>query len=67
MADRTHSHGPDNQQTFTGLAQEEKMLDWLHDSYIVAVGGDSPSFEAWPSAESMLLRFRDTMIIADRP
>lgn len=25
------------------------MLDWLHDCYFAAVGGDSPSFEAWPS------------------
>lgn len=29
--------------------QEEKMLDWLHDSYFAAVSGDMPSFEAWPS------------------
>lgn len=35
-------------QRFAGLAQEEPMLDWLHDAYFAAVAGDSPTFEAWP-------------------
>jgi hypothetical protein len=35
-----------------GVSQEEKMIDWLHDSWFSAVAGDAPSFEAWPSQES---------------
>ncbi|KAL9578169.1 MAG: hypothetical protein Q9212_005891 [Teloschistes hypoglaucus] len=49
VALRPHAIGPDDQQKWAGIAQEEKMLDWLHDCYFAAVGGDSPSFEAWPS------------------
>ena len=41
--------GPENEVLFSGLAQEEKMLDWLHDSYFAAVAGDAPALEAWPS------------------
>ncbi|KAL8664183.1 MAG: hypothetical protein Q9202_003261 [Teloschistes flavicans] len=49
VALRPHAIGPDDGQKYAGVAQEEKMLDWLHDCYFAAVGGDSPSFEAWPS------------------
>lgn len=49
IALRPHAIGPDDQQRWAGVAQEEKMLDWLHDCYFTAVAGDSPSFEAWPS------------------
>ncbi|KAL9006896.1 MAG: hypothetical protein Q9188_000351 [Gyalolechia gomerana] len=49
VALRPHAIGPDDQQRWAGVAQEEKMLDWLHDCYFAAVAGDSPSFEAWPS------------------
>ncbi|KAK1510453.1 uncharacterized protein CCOS01_15284 [Colletotrichum costaricense] len=34
---------------FGGVAQEESILDWLHDCYFAAVAGDSPTFEAWPT------------------
>ncbi|KXH59241.1 hypothetical protein CNYM01_06106 [Colletotrichum nymphaeae SA-01] len=34
---------------FGGLAQEESIIDWLHDCYFAAVAGDSPTFEAWPT------------------
>jgi kynurenine formamidase len=36
---------------YTGLAQSDEMLDWLHDSYISAVAGDAPSLEVWPTKE----------------
>lgn len=49
IALRPHVIGPDDQQRWAGVAQEEKMLDWLHDCYFAAVAGDSPSFEAWPT------------------
>ena len=43
-------HGMENdQQIYAGVAQEEAMLDWLHDCYFAAVGGDAPAFEKWPS------------------
>ena len=40
---------------FAGVAQEESVLDWLHDCYFAAVAGDAPAFERWPTAESELL------------
>lgn len=49
IAVRPHDIGENDQQKWAGVAQEEKMLDWLHDCYFAAVAGDSPSFEAWPS------------------
>lgn len=42
-------------QFFAGVAQEEKTLDWLHDCYFAAVGGDAPTFEAWPTNQSYFL------------
>jgi len=44
----------DTVQRYAGLAQEEKMLDWLHDCYFAAVAGDAPTFEAWPTHQSEL-------------
>ena len=49
IATRPHEVGENDQQRWAGVAQEETMLDWLHDCYFAAVAGDSPSFEAWPS------------------
>ncbi|KAL8925944.1 MAG: hypothetical protein Q9208_003257 [Pyrenodesmia sp. 3 TL-2023] len=49
LALRPHVIGPQDEQRWAGVAQEEKMLDWLHDCWFAAVAGDSPSFEAWPS------------------
>lgn len=49
LAVRPSTFGPDDQQRYAGVAQEEEMLDWLHDCYFAAVGGDAPAFEAWPS------------------
>lgn len=40
---------------WVGVKQEQAIIDWLHDCYFAAVGGDQPSFEAWPTAESYLL------------
>ena len=54
-ATRSQKGGPRGALQWAGLAQEEKVLDWLHDSYFAAVAGDSPTFEAWPSREGMLL------------
>lgn len=36
---------------YAGVAQEEAMLDWLHDCYFACVAGDAPAFEAWPTHE----------------
>ncbi|KAI4104928.1 MAG: hypothetical protein L6R37_002971 [Teloschistes peruensis] len=58
VALRPHAIGPDDQQKWAGVAQEEKMIDWLHDCYFTAVGGDSPSFEAWPSNRGKTSRER---------
>lgn len=44
------SHGGregETEQRYAGLAQEERILDWLHDCYFSAVSGDAPTFEAW--------------------
>ena len=49
LAVRPHTLGLEDGQRWAGLAQEEKMLDWLHDSYFAAVSGDAPGFEAWPT------------------
>lgn len=38
--------------TFVGVEQSEEMIDFLHDNYFSAVGGDAPAFEAWPSNQS---------------
>jgi hypothetical protein len=40
---------------FAGVAQEQAILDWLHDCYFAAVAGDAPAFECWPTAESKLI------------
>jgi len=37
---------------YAGVAQEEAMLDWLHDCYCACVAGDAPAFEAWPTKET---------------
>lgn len=37
---------------WAGVKQEEAVIDWLHDCYFAAVGGDAPAFERWPTAES---------------
>lgn len=49
-------YNPD-EQLYAGLAQEDKMLDWLHDCYFAAAGGDAPSFETWPSKECKSILF----------
>jgi len=51
-ARRKHSMGPEDPSQYAGLSQEEEVVDWLHDCYFSAVGGDMPSFEAWPTHES---------------
>lgn len=49
-----HGSGKDGEDglRYAGLSQEQKILDWLHDCYFAAVGGDAPAFEAWPTHES---------------
>ena len=49
IALRPHVFGPNDGQRWAGLAQEEKMVDWLHDCYFAGAAGDSMTFEAWPS------------------
>jgi hypothetical protein len=46
---REHRIGKEDGQRYAGLSQEEEVVEWLHDCYFSAVGGDMPSFEAWPS------------------
>jgi hypothetical protein len=50
--------------TFAGLKQEDAMLDWLHDCWFSAVGGDAPSLEAWPSSAGEWIL--DTAVSAGR-
>lgn len=38
----------DKTQAWTGLKAEQPVVEWLHDCYFAAVGGDSPTFEAFP-------------------
>lgn len=51
LARRPHAAGKDDGQRWAGLSQEERVVDWLHDSYFSAVAGDAPAFEAWPTHE----------------
>ena len=51
LATRPHVFGLDDGQRWAGVSQEEKVIDWIHDSYFATVAGDAPSFEAWPSHE----------------
>ncbi|KAL9100849.1 MAG: hypothetical protein Q9187_009314, partial [Circinaria calcarea] len=51
LATRPHVIGTEDGQRWAGVAQEERILDWLHDSYFAAVAGDAPAFEAWPTHE----------------
>jgi hypothetical protein len=46
---REQTPGPHDGQRWAGISQEERNVDWLHDCYFAAVGGDAVSFEAWPS------------------
>lgn len=48
-----YDNGDPSVSRYAGLKQEENMLDWLHDCYFAAVAGDSPTFEAWPTNQSM--------------
>jgi putative cyclase len=41
--------GPHDGQRWAGISPEEANVDWIHDCYFAAVGGDSVTFEAWPS------------------
>ncbi|PGH01620.1 hypothetical protein AJ79_07868 [Helicocarpus griseus UAMH5409] len=53
LALRGHTEGQGEageEQQWAGLAQEEAMVDWLHDCYFAAVAGDAPAFERWPTA-----------------
>lgn len=51
LALRPHGLGPEDGQRYAGVKQEQEVLDWLHDSYFAAVGGDAPAFERWPTTE----------------
>jgi hypothetical protein len=56
MATRDHPGG----QAYAGLAQEERIKDWLHDCYFATVGGDAPTFEAWPTHAGTLRANRNS-------
>ncbi|KAK2775710.1 hypothetical protein FQN52_003964 [Onygenales sp. PD_12] len=56
LALRGHGTGDEIEaQKFAGVAQEEAVLDWLHDCYFAGVAGDAPSFERWPTPETYYL------------
>lgn len=46
---RVFGESGDGIQRWAGLKQEKSIIDWLHDCYFAAVGGDSPTFECWPT------------------
>ncbi|RFU24425.1 hypothetical protein B7463_g11913, partial [Scytalidium lignicola] len=54
---REHLLGLEDKQQYAGVGQEEKIVDWLHDSYFSCVGGDMPSFEAWPSHKRIEIEY----------
>lgn len=58
MALREHKPGQESGQRYAGLAQEEKIKDWLHDCYFATVAGDAPTFEAWPTHAGELIKTR---------
>jgi len=62
---RDHVLGRDDPSRYAGIAQEEKVLDWLHDCYFAAVSGDAPSFEAWPSHEGTVQTLSASVLTAD--
>ncbi|PGH36805.1 hypothetical protein GX50_00262 [[Emmonsia] crescens] len=54
LALRGHGHGDAQAESgdveqYAGVAQEDAMIDWLHDCYFAAVAGDAPAFERWPT------------------
>ncbi|GAM83708.1 hypothetical protein ANO11243_016970 [Dothideomycetidae sp. 11243] len=55
LGERPSTMGQDNECIFSGVSQEEKVIDWLHDCYFASVAGDAPAFEAWPSAHGHFL------------
>ena len=57
LAARPQQFGINDGHRWAGLSQEERMIDWLHDCYFATAGGDSPTFEAWPSHEGWLASF----------
>ncbi|KAL9615056.1 MAG: hypothetical protein Q9167_000479 [Letrouitia subvulpina] len=63
VALREHVIGPDDGQKWAGVAQEEAVIDWLHDCYFAAVAGDAPAFEAWPTNKGKI----NTPTAADPP
>jgi kynurenine formamidase len=42
-------------QKLVGVEQSQEMIEWLHDCWFAAVGGDQPAFERWPTPEKYLL------------
>jgi hypothetical protein len=65
LALRRHGSKKDSELKYAGLAQEERILDWLHDCYFAAVAGDAPTFEAWPTHEGEVLSQLDGSSAAD--
>ena len=55
LALRHHGGIGDDDQHWAGVKQEDAMLDWLHDCYFAAVGGDAPAFECWPPQKEYYL------------
>lgn len=44
-----------SEQNWVGVKPTIEMIDWLHDCYFSAVGGDQPAFERWPPTQTSLI------------
>jgi hypothetical protein len=58
--------GPHDNQRWAGISQEEANVNWLHDCYFAAVGGDSVTFEAWPSLTEGKFCLRRLLLLAHK-
>lgn len=54
-ADHNKSLALRESQNWIGVKPQAETIDWLHDCYFSAVGGDAPAFERWPPVESPCL------------
>ena len=60
---RVFGNEGDNIQRWAGVKQEQATIDWLHDCYFAAVGGDSPTFECWPVPSDPALKLHGEFLL----
>lgn len=51
-AEQNKALGERSEQNWAGVKPSVEMVDWLHDCYFSAVGGDVPAFERYPFTQS---------------